>query len=271
MVMFFPDLALTRRLESHESWSSVGHTRIQAQLYPQTGAASQPIADGYAVFCGQKSPLNQVYGLGLSGPVNASDLDAMETFYRNRDRKVRVRVSPLADPSLLGLLRERGYSIEDFMNVYVRQVETLDRQPPTAHGLKIKVATSVEARDWFEQMGAGGDWAEPDGISFMLIRCTLKPGTRLFLAWRDGQPVGGGALEIHEGMAALMAAETLPAFRHQGIHTALLHARLAAAVEAGCDLAMVHTRPGAVSQGNILRSGFQLAYTSVSLFRSLSI
>jgi GNAT superfamily N-acetyltransferase len=58
-----------------------------------------------------------------------------------------------------------------------------------------------------------------------------------------------------------MAADTLPAFRSRGIHTALVHARLAAAREAGCDLAMVHTRPGAVSQRNILRAGFQLAYT----------
>jgi GNAT superfamily N-acetyltransferase len=70
-------------------------------------------------------------------------------------------------------------------------------------------------------------------------------------------------------VAALMAADTLPAFRHQGIHTALMQARLAKAVEAGCDLAMVHAAPGGQSEGNILRSGFQLAYTSVSLVKAL--
>jgi GNAT superfamily N-acetyltransferase len=95
----------------------------------------------------------------------------------------------------------------------------------------------------------------------MLIRCSLKSGTRLFLAWRNGRPVGGGALETHDGVAALMAAGTLPAFRNQGIHTALLRARLLAAAEAGCDLAMVHTRPGAASQRNVLRAGFQWVYT----------
>ena len=62
-----------------------------------------------------------------------------------------------------------------------------------------------------------------------------------------------------------MAAETLTAYRHQGIHTLLLQARLAAAVEAGCDLALVHTRPGAASQRNVLRAGFQLVYTDVTL------
>ena len=80
-----------------------------------------------------------------------------------------------------------------------------------------------------------------------------------------GQPVGSGALEVHDGVAALMAAETFTAYRHQGIHTLLLQARLAAAVEAGCDLALVHTRPGAASQRNVLRAGFQLVYTDVTL------
>ncbi len=261
--MLFPDLALARRLELHEARSSVEHARIQAQLYPETGAVAQPIAEGYAVFCGQKSPLSQAYGLGLAGPVPAADLDAVETFYHDRGLRARVRVCPLADPSLLRLLGERGYTVQDFMNVYVRQVGTLDDEPPPVTGVSIQLAGPDETRLWFEQSGAGGDWTEPDGLAFMTIRCTLKPNTRLFLAWRDGQPVSGGALEIHNGVAALMAAETLPAFRHQGLHTALLHARLAAAVEAGCDLAMVHTRPNAASQGNILRAGFQLVYTSV--------
>ncbi len=99
----------------------------------------------------------------------------------------------------------------------------------------------------------------------MTIRCTLKPGTRLFVAWVNGEPVGAGALEVHEGVAALMAASTLPPFRNQGIHAALLHARLTAAREAGCDLAMVHTRPGAASQRNVLRTGFALMYTTMML------
>ena len=259
--MLFPDLTLAQRLEFHEAWSSGEHARIQAQLYPETGAASQPIAKGRVVFCGKKSPLSQVYGWGLAGPVLATDLCIIESFYQNRELRPRVRVCPFADPSLLHLLGKRGYTVQDFMNVYARQVGPLADQPPSIPGLSIQIATPDDARLWFERDGAGGDWAEPDGLAFMLIRCTLKAETRLFLALRDGQPVGGGALETHNGVAALMAAGTLPAFRNQGIHTALLRARLVAAVKAGCDLAMVHTRPGAASQRNVLRAGFQLVYT----------
>ncbi len=266
---FFPDLSLARRLESHEAWSSSAHALTQAELFPQTGAAILPVAGGFAVFCGWKSPLNQVYGWGLSEPVQLADLDSIDGFYRSRDQDIRVRACPLADPLLFHVLSDRGFTIQDFMNVYVRQIGPPDKKLSPVPGIKITTASPEEARIWFELDEAGGDWAAPDGISFMIIRTTLKAGTRLFLAWHEGQPVGGGGLEIHDGVAALMAAGTLPAFRNRGVHTALLRARLSAAAEAGCDLAMVHTSPGAASQRNVLRSGFQLAYTAVSLIKPI--
>jgi GNAT superfamily N-acetyltransferase len=260
-MILFPDLALARRLEFHEAWSSAEHARTQARLYPETGAVCQPLAKGRLVYCGYKSPLSQVYGWGLSGPVAATDLDRIEAFYAPRGLRTRVRACPLADRSLLQLLGERRYILQARMNVYARHVDALGDESPAPPGVSIRIATPDQARLWFELDGAGGDWAEPDGLAFMLIRCTLKPGTQLFLAWRDGRPVGGGTLEMHNGVAALMAAGTLPAYRNQGIHTALLRARLDAAAQAGCDLAMVHTRPSAASQRNVLRAGFQLVYT----------
>ena len=177
---------------------------------------------------------------------------------------MRVRVCPHADRSLLYLLGERGYRVRDFMNVYYRQLEEADSVLPPRPDLNIQVTTSEETEQWF-MLEAQGDWAEPDGVAFMTIRCTLKPRAQLFLAWNDRQLVGGGALEVHDNVAELMAASTRPAFRKQGVQTALLRARLAAAVEAGCDLAMVQTKPGAGSQRNVLRAGFQLEYTTVEL------
>jgi hypothetical protein len=141
-ILFFPDITLARRLEFHEAWSSVEHARTQAQLFPETGAASMSIDGCSAVFCGEKSPLSQVYGLGLSGPVSATDLDAIETFYRNRDQKVGVSVCPLADTALSAQLSDREYGVQYFMNVYIRQVTPLNYKPPTISGLKITVASS---------------------------------------------------------------------------------------------------------------------------------
>jgi hypothetical protein len=47
------------------------------------------------------------------------------------------------------------------------------------------------------------------------------------------------------------------------VHTALLHARLARAAEAGCDLAVCLAQPGSASQQNIVRRGFTVLYTRV--------
>jgi GNAT superfamily N-acetyltransferase len=263
--VLFPDLTLAQRLERHEAWSSSEHARTQARLYPETRATSQPIAEGRVVYCGKRSLMSQVYGWGLAGPVLASDLDRIEAFYRGRTPRIRVQVCPLAQPALLRLLGERGYAVQDHMNVFARPMDSIGAEPASVPGLSIQIAAPEDARPWFESTAAGLDWAEPDGPTFMTIRCTLKSDTRLFLAWLDGRPVGGGALETHDGVASLMAADTLPAFRSRGIHTALVHARLAAAREAGCDLAMVYTRPGALSQRNVLRAGFQLAYTNSTM------
>ena len=75
---------------------------------------------------------------------------------------------------------------------------------------------------------------------------------------------------MREGVASLGGASTLPAFRNRGAQTALLQARLAFAVESGCEVAMVTTLPGTTSQRNVERQGFRVVYTRAKLQRSLT-
>ena len=268
--MILPDHDLAWRLDSFEAKSDASHAATQAQLYPETGAASLPVAGGYAIYCGRNSPLNRACGLGMSGPVTPQDLEALEAFYREHSVDPHVRICPHAHASLPLLLADRGYTIGEFMNVYARPLRDADAGRGYAKELRIRVATPEEARKWFELAGAAGDWAEPDRVTFMVIRTVLKPGAQLYLAWLDEQPVGGGGLEIHDDVAALMAAETLPAYRRRGIHAALVSERLSAAGAAGCDVAMVHTVPGAASRRNVLRAGFRLLYTTVEARKALA-
>jgi GNAT superfamily N-acetyltransferase len=90
------------------------------------------------------------------------------------------------------------------------------------------------------------------------------------VAYCDGHvAAGAGGLIIPERrMAALFGASTLPDFRDRGLQSALLHARLQLASEAGCDLAVVVTQPGSVSQRNAERAGFRVAYSKALLMRS---
>ena len=88
-----------------------------------------------------------------------------------------------------------------------------------------------------------------------------------FLALIDGEPVGGGAVLVHRGLALLAGAATLPAYRNRGVHAALHHARLALARRRGCDLAAQGAEPGSTSQRNAERRGLRVAYTRAILVR----
>jgi GNAT superfamily N-acetyltransferase len=265
--MLFPSLELAQRLERHDLWNSQEHIRTQAQLYPETEAVTRPIGGGLAVFAGVKSPLSGLYGLGLWEPVTPAHLDEAEAFFHARglDMAMEVGICPFADLSVVRLLVERGYVIHDFMNTYALEVSKLEFEPHLPSGATLRIADVSEARLWFETTESNRDWAEPDGVSFMVIRTMQKANSQLFLVWMDGKPVSAGAMDIHDGVASFIAGQTLPAFRGRGLQTALLQARLSAAKIAGCNLALTHSRPGNTSQRNILRAGFQLVYTNIDL------
>ena len=279
--------ALITRLEQHEAWSSLEHARTQAQRHPETGAAWLAVAGGYAIYLGQKSPANQVYGALYSGALDTGALDtgALDSgaldpgelesalrqiceFYHSRRLPARLRLPETCAARLQPALEQAGFRLEKRMDIFVRSLAAPLETSSLPAGVEIRPATPAEARRWFELDEAGGDWAEPDGISFMLVRSVYKSATQLFLAWQDGQPAAGGALELHAGVASLMAASTRPAYRRGGLHSALVNARLQAAQAAGCDLAMVQARPEAASVGNIQRAGFRRLYQALELSTS---
>jgi hypothetical protein len=99
---------------------------------------------------------------------------------------------------------------------------------------------------------------------------TRARGTHCFLAELDGHPIAAAALTVHNGIALLAGACTIPEARRQGAQLALLHARLTFAAKLGVDLAMVVTAPGSASHRNAERQGFRPVYTRAKWLRALS-
>jgi GNAT superfamily N-acetyltransferase len=79
--------------------------------------------------------------------------------------------------------------------------------------------------------------------------------------------VGRAPIFAGEEGAAWLAASTLPALRGRGVQGALIAARLAAARDAGCDLAFAGTAPGSASQRNFERCGFAPVYSQALLVK----
>jgi hypothetical protein len=94
-------------------------------------------------------------------------------------------------------------------------------------------------------------------------------GATLYLAKVDGVIAGGGALFVRHGIAGLFGASTLVEFRRRGVQRELIRARMDVARAARCEIALTFARPGSISERNLLRNGFAVAYTRTKFTREL--
>ena len=266
----FCDLDLARRLEAAEAHASLAWLKAYQCLYPAAGAVAEPVAGGWARFAGIDSPVTQANGLGMSGPVRESDLDRMEELYRRRGSSCRVILCPLADPSLLASLSQRGYRLTEMENVLVRRIEPSEREAPSVPGVTVRRASEQERDLWAGIMEGGFfEHGVPDPKIGEMFQASAA-GLQCYLGFLNDEPAGAGVIFMHEGVALFSGAATLPRFRHRGVHKALHGTRLACAASEGCDLACVITQPGSTSQRNAERQGFHVAYTRAALVRAFA-
>jgi hypothetical protein len=261
------DASLAYRFENAQAWRGVYYTQAQALLLPESGSTTLAVGSGQARYAGPDSPLNRAVGLGFAGPVAAAEVASVEEFYQRHNAPPRIDLCPLADVSLLELLRERGYRLERFFNILALPLPLAAAPPPPKGSpppqIRLQTVGSDEADVWIATVAQGFAGAGPPSAADVRIstpNAHSANATRL-LATIDGQPAGGGAMYLHDGVAEFGGASTLVAFRGRGVQTALLHERLRLASAAGCDYAIVITTPGSGSQRNVLRQGFTLAYT----------
>jgi GNAT superfamily N-acetyltransferase len=256
--MIFAGAALARRVEAAEAGIARGCATYERN------AALHEAGGGIAVFQSADSPLTQAVGLGLNGPVQVAELDAVEAFFRSRGARVTIDLCPLADTGLVDMLAKRGYHATEFNNVLVRPLAGLEITLTS----RVRRAMGAEADLWSHTVGYGFfERAELTDQEMDVGRAIFAmPGALCFLtASESGETSGGGAMAICGGLAMLFADSTVPRFRGRGLHRELIAARLHEAAALGCDLAAATTLPGSRSQRNYERMGFRVAYTKVVL------
>jgi GNAT superfamily N-acetyltransferase len=251
--------------------------RRQAQMLAALAPQVLPFAGGVMAFHELGSWQNQAAGVGLAGPVDAAEIEALIEFYQSRGVEPRLELSPFADETLIAGLGERGFVIREFEQVLARELhdgEELERLLPHGRppGLELRAldqsdaamvrrAAEVALRGFFP-----GDELPP-AMFEACVRFNSMPTTLTYLAWFDGELAAAGSLGLGEGVASLMGVSTEPRFRRRGIQQALIVERLAAARARGCMLATIGSRPGIPTERNAMRLGFSVAYTKVILVR----
>src|SRR5437667_4142049 len=107
------NLELARRVELAEAEVGVGCAKTFLRLRPQAGAAFESCAGGFAIYCGQNSPLTQAVALGLDGVTTDAESDRLEAFYRERSEPVRAEMCPLSDAKLFARFGNEGYRVTE--------------------------------------------------------------------------------------------------------------------------------------------------------------
>lgn len=267
--MLFYDKKLALRLERVEALNQVEFALAHNRLGVEPEAAHAKIGSGYAVYAGMNSPLTQAFGLGMEGQVSDDEIDELEAFFYERGVAVNIEVCNMSDISLTEKLIKRGYTISEFSHVLVRPFDENDVFDQKSDCLirevredEIDTIARVVSEGFVEGGFAPDSLIQVFQVFFRQSNCTC------FAAFNNGEPAGGGAVFIKDGVAEFGGASTLPAHRNLGIQTDLLRKRLAFAVSKGCDLAIVATVPGSNSQRNVQRQGFQIAYARTKFTRS---
>ena len=256
--MIHADLQLARRIEAAEA--------VNARDCNVPGGTTLEIGGGLAVFAGAESPLTHAVGIGLSGPVNAAQIEQLEQFFRSQGAGIAIDLCPLADPSVTEVLGARGYRPTDFNNVLVRGLSGFSAGPVPG----VRRALERESELWSLTVGQGFfEQAELTETEMDVGRAIFSmPASFCYFATASqGEVAGGGAMSIHGGLATLFADSVVMRYRRRGLHRELIAARLAEAQNLGCDLATASTAPGSTSQRNFERMGFQVVYTKIMLVR----
>lgn len=263
-VKMFTDLALSRRLERAEGHACREYAEARRRLCPESGAEWIECGGAYAVFDGIDSPVTQSFGLGLFEELSSDTLDTIERFFFDRGASADHEVSPFAGAGALSLLCERYYLPLEVSNVLYRRTEKISvARNPSIH---VRFIEPQEAELWADVNARG--WAQdyPEMLEFIRMSGAISASRSqavCFLGEIDHEPGAAGALFVHEGVALLAGAATVPHLRRRGLQAALLEERMSYAANHGCDLVMMVAEAGSNSQRNAERQGFRVAYTRI--------
>ncbi len=235
-----------------------------------------PLCGGIMTYNGPDAFENVATGLAMDQEFTADDCERLFAFYAEHGVTPEVEVCPFAHESLIKRLGERGMVIKEFSNVLARTlVEGEDPRTMTPNpwdpALEIRpverddedmirtfaiTSTSGFLKPGQEATQTMLDWSG---------RIVAHPRSRAFIAYVDGEVAGAGSMESAPPVSAVFGMTTLPAFRRRGVQAAMIAHRLSAARADGCEVGIIHSRPGIATERNAARMGFFNAYTLATL------
>lgn len=249
----------------------------QAEALAELADHTLAIGGGIAGRGAPGSWLNNAAGIGLNGPVPEGDVDRVIDWYASAGIEPRVELCPYADESFIAALAARGFVVRMFESVLFRLIDPRNPARPVVDApadITIKRLDPADDDDVLEYARVCSSGFLPPGMTEwppehieISTRVARHPRSVGLMAMHKGRCVGAGGMGLHTNVAALFGLSVLPEFRRRGIQQALIAARLNIAAENGARVATIGSRPGAGTERNVRRMGFQTAYVKPVVVR----
>jgi len=249
-----------------QSW----HEAADAPAREAAGLSWTPIAGGFASM-GTRLPasaivVNRALSLGMERPARREEIAGLVAHYREKGvARFFAQVHPEAEPPELadwlaeaGLQKARGwmkFARGRAAPPEVRTGLTIGRIGPEHAAAMAEIAANA-----FDLGEAARPW----------IACVVRSERwRAFGAFEGDRLAAIGGLYVEDGVGWCDFGATAPAFRRRGAQSALLAARIRAALDLGCRLIGTCTGeavPGDPqhSYSNILKMGFRERYVRLN-------
>lgn len=206
--------------------------------------------------------INRVLGLGSQATPSVGQLAEIRNLYRDAGvQRFFLHVTPgIKDEQLVENLSVAGY--EKYRG-WMKFSRGPDPIPPARSDLEVRRIGAEHATEFAAIVAPAFDMTpacEP-----AIAALVLDNNWQLFMSFDGDDPAGTGAMYLRDDVAYMDFGATHPDFRCRGSQSAVLAARMQAALDAGCKKFVTMTGeevPGDPqhSYSNILKRGFEEAY-----------
>lgn len=206
---------------------------------------------------------NTVKGFGRAG---AAQLDEVLKWYKEQGGSPQFEIVPSRiDGDTLLALAKQGYYQSGFHASMAGNIaeQAGMRSEEGQTGLVVRRLGEHEV-DLYAELHALGSGLPISGKNHIADNNRMlfnREGWQFYAAEIDHIAVGVGVMHIHEHIASLTFAATLPEYRKRGVQAALIAVRLRAAAQAGCSLMVGQASYCSSSHRNMERAGMSLCYT----------
>lgn len=212
--------------------------------------------------CDSKSLMfNRVIGLGEQVPATDDTIaQIMDRYWQLGVKHYLVHSGAYARPTRLGRkLQQHGLTAYRRSWVKLIRPAVAAERPETR--VVVRNATLADAANVASIVGPSFDLTQAEAEIFAHL--IDRPQWRVFIGELDGEIAAVAGMYVYGNMAQLAFAATRTEMRGNGAQRALLHARIEAAVDAGCDYIATETGfpltadEPSPSYHNMLWSGFR--------------